>query len=423
MTLLLDDRGPARYGFVGRQELRDVFKEFRDGAVKTKRGSTFLVQGPPGAGKTALLHELGHTATGWMVVGIKPDALHDPVVLAKAARQEIAVSETRGHEAGGKVGFAGTEAGGRRSWSKEYAGADIGDVVEHLGKESLGVLLILDEAQDIADLAEDVLIRKAAKSALKSIHNGEYVGPVILLAGGLGHSERAFESLGISRFRGGAVVNLGRLSEQAARELVEDFLREGDVKRKPMEGQEALVRDILARCHGWPQHLVAYGESAQRVLPDERSTHRITEDERWRIIEMGDRARDEYYCKRADNLELQEAALLGALAQNAYGARHWHRAVLDKLVATPWLGEPPAAGLVDRAIAKGVLAELPQAKVYHIPIPSMADWLVAQHKLYNALAPGPAHELTEAVEAVFRELHVRRELGQKPSPSSRELDP
>ena len=402
----LGDRGPARYSFVGREGIRSGFANFLANtldttAIRGTRGSTYLIQGPPGVGKTALLHELGHAARDWRVVRIEPDALHDPVVLAKAGRHEVAVSETRAHEVGGKLGFMGTEAGGGRAWSREYAGADVGDVIVELGRKSLGVLLVLDEAQDVADLAEEVSVRKAAKSTLRNIHNGEYDVPVVLLAGGLGHSQAAFEELGISRFRGGAVVNLGRLSDKSARELVEGYLREGEENREPARGQPTLVREILERSHGWPQHLVAYGESAQKLLPKKRTGHRITDDERQAVLARGDRARREYYAGRADNLDLREAALLGALVNNALKVTRWDKTTLDTVSVSSALEGNPVPGLREKAVAKGVLAEIKQEKEYHVPIPSMADWLVERYRHYQVKYPERAAELQAAVEAVF----------------------
>jgi len=49
-----DDRGPAKY-FHGRHRILGNFLKLLKKSVNEKGGSTFLIQGAPGAGKTALL--------------------------------------------------------------------------------------------------------------------------------------------------------------------------------------------------------------------------------------------------------------------------------------------------------------------------------------------------------------------------------
>ena len=50
------DRGPAKY-FHGRKQILNDFNELIARANLTDSGTTFLIQGAPGAGKTALLAE------------------------------------------------------------------------------------------------------------------------------------------------------------------------------------------------------------------------------------------------------------------------------------------------------------------------------------------------------------------------------
>ena len=52
----IEDRGPARY-FHGRGEILGSFMRQLRRAKATNGGTIILVQGPPGAGKTALLEE------------------------------------------------------------------------------------------------------------------------------------------------------------------------------------------------------------------------------------------------------------------------------------------------------------------------------------------------------------------------------
>ncbi len=69
------DRGPAKY-FHGRKQVLSDFNKIIERAVQAKSGTTFLIQGAPGAGKSALLEECGKRARerGWKTAEIKPMA-------------------------------------------------------------------------------------------------------------------------------------------------------------------------------------------------------------------------------------------------------------------------------------------------------------------------------------------------------------
>ena len=401
------DRGKARFSFVGRERVRKEFAKFLAEARDAKTGSTFLVQGPPGVGKTALWHQLAAEAKekGWAWARISTGNLHAAPELAEAVGKTATTGKSV--TAGGAatlstkmLGMLGAEASGSASRQTEFAGTSINAVLRELGKRKQGTLLILDEAQKVGLLSGSRA--DGAAETLEQIHEGRCDGPVVLLAAGLGHTEAAFDSVGISRFPRSAVVNLDRLSDKAARELIEEYLREGEKNREPLKGQPALVREILERCHGWPQHLVAYGEAAQRLLPKKWAAHRITAGERGRIIEMGDRVREEYYRRRAHRLSDRERTLLGALVQNPRGITRWGETALTNLAKTAQLGEAGrVSDLLRNAVRGGVLAEIGDEKEYHVPIPSMADWLVERYKYLRRTESARAAELKAAVEAVF----------------------
>ena len=72
----IPDRGPARY-FHGRKKIRRDFRELLRYASQKTWGTTFLIQGAPGVGKTALLEEIASDALEdqWDVVDINLDDL------------------------------------------------------------------------------------------------------------------------------------------------------------------------------------------------------------------------------------------------------------------------------------------------------------------------------------------------------------
>ena len=89
------------------------------------------------------------------------------------------------------------------------------------GKKPL--LLKLDEAQTLGTTnAPPSDLTRVITNVLDAIHNSELGRPVILILAGLGTTKMIFESLGISRFKGGCFVELGALSKEAEHAVIQD---------------------------------------------------------------------------------------------------------------------------------------------------------------------------------------------------------
>ncbi len=72
------DRGPAAF-FHGRNDIITSFETALSDTINLNAGTTFLIQGAPGAGKTALLHECENRAVKkWKIADIYPNALWSP---------------------------------------------------------------------------------------------------------------------------------------------------------------------------------------------------------------------------------------------------------------------------------------------------------------------------------------------------------
>ncbi|MCY4000571.1 MAG: ATP-binding protein [Bacteroidetes bacterium] len=85
MHKFIEFRGPAHY-FHGRDEIINPFLRALDHYQSCAGGSIFLIKGPPGTGKTALMSELSRHAEGigYTIAGnITPSALLDPAAMAK----------------------------------------------------------------------------------------------------------------------------------------------------------------------------------------------------------------------------------------------------------------------------------------------------------------------------------------------------
>ena len=208
----VNDRGKARY-FHGRSRVFGSLQRLTRRAVEHKSGTIFLIQGAPRAGKTALLHELAERAKKdqWLVIEIDPAALGDPFRMAECLGKKVRSHVRRFLEAG----IPGFKAG------LSSTAPSMTSVVQLLKQTSIrrrGLLLVLDEAQTTLLEAGN----PSATYTLNAIHNGKLGQPVILLAGGLGHTSEAFSKMGISQLKEDYLLSLGQLDTTAERNVIQD---------------------------------------------------------------------------------------------------------------------------------------------------------------------------------------------------------
>ena len=290
------DRGPAKY-FHGRKGVLSAFKERCDHALSTGRGTTFLIQGAQGAGKTALLYKCMEQAEshGWTTLLTDYTALIDPPVLRELlglssklnqalqlGSRDVAVQDVKLGPASLKLGAPSLGAHGlQRRMQRVLRGA----------AGNHGLLLVVDEAQHLGNL-RDYRYRVELENVLTSIHNGTVGAPVILLVGGLSTTENAFDAFSISRFENSCKVYLQRLSPKSARNVLRDYLTiSGQVHGQEKE-LDRWIREMDQRTHGWPAHIAGWGELAAEVLRDDGG--QLTA-EAWASVEQAGRERDNSY--------------------------------------------------------------------------------------------------------------------------------
>ncbi len=363
----IEDRGEAKY-FHGRKGILADFKERLEFAEQDpKKGTTFLIQAAPGAGKSALLHECARLAAieGFAVAEVDPHKLLDPEVL----HESIDTSWMRWRRwltqgsASIDVGVfkAGVVVGGA-------AKTPLGVIEEGKG----GLVLLLDEAQLMNDLAVGTGIPFiGAKALLTAIHNGRTGRPVMLVAAGLSATKRAFKDLGVSRFKANCYVELGPLKPEAERDVIKDWLlKEGRAKGDPAPWIDA----IMQKTHGWPQHLAAYAESAAIHL---RATGReMTPAKLKTALELGEIQRTKFYESRADGIVKKERQCLARAMANVEAD-----GTIDKDMVITTLREVCSAEKAEEvfalALSNGVF-DL-QRDSYVVPIPSMRRWFIANY--------------------------------------------
>ncbi len=359
------DRGPSMY-FHGRKRIIGNFDELIEDSMKKRKGSTFLIQGAPGAGKTALLEEMALDALKkrWGVVEINFDDLYNPVHMTQTLGKPYVSSKQTSIRADLKL--LGVEH------LEEVAGAaSVSHVLEKINPRR-GLLLILDEAQHVGDF-ENIPDKKIqVTSTLKRIHNGKFPYPVILLAAGLGQTEESFRLHGVSRFKGGCFVELGALDKVAESAVIKDWLiKEGGAKGDPGPWMD----EIAQKTHGWPQHITAYGDAAAKQIQNDRGE--MTTEGLDIVYQVGDERREAYYKQRAKGISGKERNSLAKLIQNVPPEKGLHEEDIEEFLSREFNDPDKAKRLFKKAVERGILHS--QEELYRIPIPSMRGWLISNY--------------------------------------------
>ena len=389
VPITTDDRGPATF-FHGREIECRAFRDVRASARLSNGGTIFLIQGAPGAGKTALLHECALRAEGdgWRVATIKSDALHDPDALAGRLGLSYATKTTVHSEAAWRVGLSSVAALFRRrskGRTSEYAGLAV-DKILKAGATPSGLVLVLDEVQNLRTL-HGRLCQPAIEKHLDLIHNGGIGAPVVLLAGGLGTSEGVFGTFGVSRFMQDCVRQLGGLAPPAERAVIRDWLVKGGGAHGDQEHLAHWIDRIASECHGWPQHIQVYAPRAARWLRDGGGG--LTAEVPAVVLAQGDERRVKYYESRLVGLARDDRKAIANLLGRMGESRTLEES--DLIAAFSGNRTPEAARAVfQHALHKGVVTERPDG-LFAIPIPSMHTWLVQKYADIARTLPPLSH--------------------------------
>ncbi len=366
------DRGPTRY-FHGRETIRRSFKNLLDRAHASKTGTTFLIHGAPGAGKSALLHECEKIAEAaeWQAAIIDPPNLWE----VDSLRESLGLRKKfsfRAGEAGFSIfGFASAKVSTDKSMQT---------VKRLLQKGEKPLLLILDEAQRLIDISTPGTPQKIiASTILNAIHNGQLNKPVVFLAAGLNPTLKAFETFGISRFAKDCLVKLGALNKESERLVIRDWLtKEGGCKGDPTVWVDAITQET----HGWPQHIQCYAGLASEYLQANGGV--TTPDGLTSVLEAGHEDRIEYYKGRlVDFYADQIQCLVNSLPDHPSEKPTPRTEILSAL--TKKYGDAEAKDLFKRFIEKGIIEE--HGMGFVVPIPSMHTWLKDTHGVQKIEMP------------------------------------
>ena len=347
--------------FVGRENiLEELHFAAERVAADNPRGMTRVVQGVPGAGKSALCDEFmasvqGRALAGRRVLCAKLDPSNlaqPPLELANKLTDSLprALAQVPGTErfvADGHALFGGLASTAlqlmRRQSVREMhaashgltAESDLGACVSaharRLWPKDVLVVLAFDEMQECPATAR-------SKAALRILNECMHDARIFVACFGLQSTETVLrEDLKLSRIPADAITALGALAHGEGREVLERTLdhlgastrNEGWLRHLETTGaapndwlawREDLLADLEERAGDFPQHLTAALRATCQVLCRHREARAPMVGLAAEIVGHFERNKDDYYAKRVgDELRLHRTAL-GALVRAAEDA-------------------------------------------------------------------------------------------------------
>ena len=418
-----------------KDRLEDLSEKWYDRNLRGKqapwKGETVIVQGAPGAGKTALLDHLETLEfevrwTGKMTP-VTVCYIEDKSVLEDkdlfeqtiadawipGAGARMAATTTRmqgkavkGHtNASANTGFTKLEAGIAAEGSEETSATEsdlhFSDVIKDVRgdpEKYPPMLLMIDEAQALKSEAGNQLFR---------LYEGLHKLPIIPVYGGLAWTaERlARPDIGISRLGKGCVHTLEALSKDECGEVVDAFYTEYHIIGTPEE-KEWWKNELVERSQGWPQHLQGGLAALAWELGKEEVDRRLDKARKNKktVFDEEERIRHEYYDARISSFELNyhelphlAAAVVAYLGKDNSGqldlmvlgdaldrgyvkqlALKWPKMNLQEEDVRLILPEGLAGKDFVRAMFYSGIFHKGKHGVLHVPIPSFARYLCSE---------------------------------------------
>ena len=409
--------------FSGREhevsECREMINRLSSGI---QSNATIVVEGPPGAGKSALLaqfHEemmqLRPTESSprqWLPVFLGAHLAESPKGIASAIdsaiathlgsellkgsssrtpdladRLQAAIGQNLSMEGlldvARRLGERGGSAFGMSIGAKRHVPVTtLEDAVARRFDQwdEWQIVLLIDEAQQVSDEHEGDF-----KGTLSSIHQGGIGAPISFCAFGLTGTWDALEKVGVSRSLAGTDIQLATLHEADARKAVRRCFDAFDVCNG-----EAWEDAIVARSALWPQHLATYLTSAMSEIRDnaqDRSASSALDARNASLtaaIAQGDKGRRQFYARRLgrltrDHARFQEyAETVSALFKEKGGPLSWQEVKSALVEGHDGIGDEDLDGFTEAARHAGLMQRTPSMKGYGVPIPSFAGFILSE---------------------------------------------
>ena len=321
--------------FVGRDEpitaLTNALQNIE--AVGGIRGSTRIVQGAPGAGKTALLNELlarwqSKTTAGTahlpLVLNVQPDAFASRVGLVAELHRSMgggdlelpAGSKSRDSRTG--VRGLGVEATRGTTSTSNVATPEITfhTLRDRFPKWQRPIVLLVDEAQQIRPDADRPEPTDAAplNLSIAELHRGDHSLPILPIYFGLSTTRAHIAELGASRLADETTFGLDPLSSTECYRGAHDTL----MGYRPLGRQEELERWAQACAHasdGWPQHLHNNIRACCETLAEADGD--LGRGDLTAAMAKGAQMRQRYYDERTESVGRHAAAAMQAVSETA----------------------------------------------------------------------------------------------------------
>ena len=408
--------------FSGREGEINAFRSMANALLLGRSGNaTLVIEGPPGAGKSALMAQfqeemrsLPPTGSGerrWLPVLLNGARAECPQAIGQAVDEAIAkrlahdlLSATGADSAGKEERFRAFLGEGGALKAKQgiktiaesmlqrgfsvmgfQLGAAPNGLLEDIETLSAKrshqwndwqIILLIDEAQGISGQ-----VSGAVPGTLSSIHQGMVSAPLSFCAFGLPGTWDALGDSGISRTSAGHDLPLAGLDHRAARMAVDRcFTRFG------VTHGEAWQAAILERSGQWPQHLATYLHAALTVLQTNAASPEVMGDARRsplsEAIALGDAGRKACCGRRLrgmtrDNPLFRDYA--ADLAEALRGADHppLESEVTGNMIQSHGVSVEMAADFLRTAKHNGLLQTDDQGRC-SMPIPSFANHLLGE---------------------------------------------
>ena len=411
--------------FSGREAEIRMFRKVANALLLERQGNaTVVVEGPPGAGKSALMSQfmeemrsfppVAPVGRRWLPVEIDAESAESPpgianrideAIIVRLAKGVLALGEgpEKAVETAGLVEKLGTYWGAglsvEKARSKARALLDRGGSLlgvslgasrdepprtldEAAGRrpawQSWQIVLLIDEAQQ--------LVRgqpHAGRGTLSALHKGTVRAPVSFCAFGLPGTLAALADAGVSRPTGGRTILLGGLDDTAARHMVNRCFEALGVTNGA-----AWREAILARSANWPQHLATYlAEAIEQIREASPEGGDAGAADLEAAMRTGDLERAEYYGRRLSRLgrhcgEFEEVARELVPFLRDRGGTASYSTLLNRvneiMRAKPSLAGASATDFVRDAEHAGLLVVSTGrgGRVCSMPIPSFAGYLL-----------------------------------------------
>ena len=368
-TYHTSERGKAKF-FHGREEEKKHFRGLMSESIEKREGEACLIQGSPGVGKSALLEEFKEIARNqkWRVRRISIKSLYDPNELYLWIKNNTSKDVSEGFHFG--LNFHILKGSYERKTNSKNP--NLIKTIKEIRRKP--TLLVLDEAQRIGikgyinDSNREYMLDIA-----NELHNLQSNKGFVFVVAGLGNTKSVFKKLGISRFTGKNIFNLGALDKKAEKSILKKWIIESGGKEND-ENIEFWIKKITEETHCWAHHITSYTSAIFKEL--KKTNGKLTTVGLEKVLASGSDSKKKFYIQRLDEFDKRECQLISSfLKKNKDFIFFDKEKIIDFFKDN--VGFDAGLELYERFVQDGVLHRN-ENKDYMIPIPSMRTWLINQ---------------------------------------------